>query len=90
MREQCSSYVSTSVPQERYRGCSARHGVGSHPDASGIFLKCVVVTNGCVRYRGSVTIEVTTSYESPFGALNRSKYSTSDEFSLYGTPFLRK
>src|SRR4029434_9012008 len=57
-------------------GAYGLHGVGSHffaPSAS--FLKCVLVTNSCVRYFGSETTVVTTSHSSPPGVAKRSKYS---------------
>src|ERR1700691_4220641 len=59
-------------------GYFASHGVGFHPAASGNFLKCVLVMNGCVRYCGSVTIVVTTSHWSPLGVLKLSKFSSTD------------
>jgi hypothetical protein len=40
----------------------ASHGEGFHREASGIFLKCVLVKKGWNRYCGSVTIVVTTSH----------------------------
>src|SRR5687768_6247099 len=57
------------LPEPHHRGSSTRHGVGSQPDRSGIFLNGYVVAYGCVRYCGSVTIEVTTSQLSPFGSV---------------------
>src|SRR5207249_6853404 len=47
--------------EENQRGSFVRHGVGSHPDASGSFLKCACMISGSIRYCGSVTIVVTTS-----------------------------
>src|SRR5258705_6367427 len=47
--------------QENQRGSFVRHGVGSHPDASGSFLKCACMRRGSIRYCGSVIIVVTTS-----------------------------
>jgi len=53
-------------------------------------LKCDVVTNGTARYTGSSTIVVTMNQVPPSGSLNRSKYSFTEVFSLYGTPFFRR
>src|SRR2546427_7907257 len=44
-----------------HRGSSTRHGVGSHPELSGSFLKCAWVISGSMRYCGSVTTDVTAS-----------------------------
>src|SRR5207247_7900691 len=44
-----------------HRGSSTRHGVGSHPELSGSFLKCAWVMSGSMRYCGSVTTAVTAS-----------------------------
>src|SRR6185436_14761837 len=64
-------------------------GDGLHREPSGSFLKCELVTKSVFRYLGSVTIVVTTSHSSWFGAAKRSKYSVTTASSLYGTPFLR-
>src|SRR5438128_693315 len=45
----------------------AEQGVGFQPEASGSFLKFVLVVNDWLRYCGSSTIVVTTSHSSPFG-----------------------
>jgi len=50
-------------------------GVGSHLAAFASRRKWVLVMKSVLRKRGSVTIVVTTSHSSPFGAANRSKYS---------------
>src|SRR5438046_1279326 len=77
--------------QQKQRGSLARHGVGSHPDASGIFLKCACMMSGSIRYRGSVTIVVTTSQMFfVYGSENVSKYSSTMALPLYGTPFFCK
>src|ERR1041385_6003320 len=69
--------------QENQRGSFARHGVGSHPDASGSFLKCACMMSGSIRYCGSVTIVVTTSQVFlVYGSENVSKYSSMTAFAL--------
>src|SRR5687768_4895550 len=45
-KEQQNRESHLGVPQ---RGSSARHGVGSHPDASGSFLKCACMMRGSMR-----------------------------------------
>ena len=45
--------------QSAVAGQRAMHGVGSHFDPSGSFLKSDVTTNGMARYSGSVTIVIT-------------------------------
>src|SRR5579864_8115784 len=46
-------------------------GLGSHPEASACFLKCVLVWKGWARYCGSSTRVVTMSQESLFGSMVR-------------------
>src|SRR5437879_3347997 len=53
----------------------AKPGLGFQPEASFCFLKCVLVQNGCARYSGSTTSEITNRIASPPGRSNRSKYS---------------
>ena len=57
----CKSSRQQTLWSSFQRGSLARHGVGSHPEASGIFLKCAWVMRGSMRYCGSVTTVVTTS-----------------------------
>src|SRR5437763_2218156 len=70
---------------------SVLHGVGFHFAPFASRLNCVLRYSGAVRYVGSSRIDETTSHTSPFGcAGRRSKCSSSDAFSLYGTPLLRR
>ena len=55
----CSRAAVHSGPDQR--GSSARHCVGSHPEASATFLKCACVKSGSTRYCGSVVTVVTVS-----------------------------
>ncbi len=58
------------------------HASGFHGELSGIFLKCVLVINGVVKYCGSFTSVLTTSQMSPLGAAWRSYHSVTTAFSL--------
>src|SRR5215510_7084125 len=63
--------------QKNQRGSFALHGVGSHPDASGSFLKCACMRSGSIRYCGSLTIVVTASHVFlVYGSEKTSKYSS--------------
>src|SRR6185436_6152001 len=66
------------------------HGVGSHFEPSGSFLKCGLVTYGAFRYTGSSTTMLTRSSWPPWGSGARSKCSVTVVRSLYGTPFFRR
>src|SRR3979490_2665818 len=72
-------------------GGSVLHGVGCHLEPSDSSLKCVLVTNGWVRYFGSSTVVRRSRKTAPSGSgPSRSMYSVMTAFSLYGTPFFRR
>src|SRR5262249_4665434 len=66
------------------------HGVGSHLEPSGSFLKCGLTMYGPVRYTGSSTTVVTSRSLPPSGSGATSKGSVTVVLSLYGTPFFRR
>src|SRR6266851_626680 len=68
----------------------AEQGDGFQPDASRSFLKCELVKNRPLRYRGSWTTVVTINHASPLSSCVPWKYSVRIAFALYGTPFLRR
>src|SRR6185436_14047739 len=61
------------------------HGVGSHFEPSGSFLKCGLVTYGAFKYTGSSTTMLTRRSWPPWASGARSKCSVTVAFSLYGT-----
>src|SRR5262245_61031006 len=69
--------------QKNQRGSFALHDVGSHPDASGSFLKCACMMSGSIRYCGSLTSVVTTSHVFlVYGSEKMSKYSSTIALAL--------
>src|SRR5207249_5238451 len=65
-------------------GQRALQGLGENFDASGSFLKCVLVMKFCARYFESSTMVVTVNHSLPSVSECRSKYSVTVAFSLTG------
>src|SRR6187431_3140263 len=59
---------SVGAAEEEKGAHRAVHATGFHEEPSESFLKCELVTNGCVRNSGSSTVLVTISHVSPLGS----------------------
>jgi len=59
---------SVGAAEEEKGAHRAVHATGFHEEPSASFLKCELVTNGCVKNCGSSTVLVTMSHVSPFGS----------------------